>query len=129
MASCRFRSVVLHPLKQEANIFVAGGDASREHRIVQEALQMAGLRPCKRVGMFSFRLGGGGGVSQTALQFQLSEGYVSGVMMEVARLIKKQVRPKYVRWPNPEEQREMSEQWELEDAVRQGISDCCGTCR
>lgn len=81
--------------------------------------------PCERVAIFLFRLGGGGGVTRAALQFQLSEGYVSDSTLEVAGLISERLYRKYIRWPSPREQREMSEEWELENSLRQGIRACC----
>lgn len=74
--------------------------------------------PCERVGVFLFRLGGDVGVKRVALQFELSEGFVSEVTLEVAKLIMERLYSKFVRWPSPEEQREMSADWELEKALR-----------
>lgn len=74
--------------------------------------------PCERVAVFMYRLGGDCTCKQTATQFSLSEGTVSQVTLEVARLVDKRLRADYVRWPSPSEQKKMSKEWELEKGLR-----------
>lgn len=76
------------------------------------------FHPCERVAVFMFRLGGDCTCRQTAIQFNLSEGTVAQVTLEVARLVEERVRKDFVRWPSPSEQRKISREWELEKGLR-----------
>lgn len=84
--------------------------------------------PCERVGVFMWRMGGGCTVRQTALHFKLSEGTVSQVTLEVAKLAEERLKGEYVHWPSLSEQEEISTQWEREKSlrlVRNAAFPCC----
>ena len=85
---------------------------------MQEGGARAIVDPCERVGVFMWRMGGGCTVRQTALHFQLSEGTVSQVTLEVAKLVKERLTGQCVSWPNAAEQEELSATWEREKSLR-----------
>lgn len=74
--------------------------------------------PCERVAIFLWRVGQDTTVRATSLLFGLSEGTVSQVTLEVAKLIEDRLREECVRWPNPDEQRGISTAWEREKHLR-----------
>lgn len=76
------------------------------------------IDPCERLAVFLYRVGGGNGVRETAGFFDVSVGSVVDWTLQVARLVVERLQKQYVKWPGPEEQREISEAWELEKALR-----------
>lgn len=74
--------------------------------------------PCERTAVFLWRVGQDTTVRATSLLFGLSEGTISQVTLEVAKLIQDRLRSKCVRWPSPDEQREIYTAWELEKQMR-----------
>lgn len=74
--------------------------------------------PCERVAVFLFRVGGGRGVRETAGHFDIAEGTVVNWTMSVAKLVMERLEERYVRWPDPDEQRHISKEWEQEKELR-----------
>lgn len=74
--------------------------------------------PCERTAIFLYRVGNDTTVKTTSMLFGLSEGTVSQGTLEVAKLIQDRLRSTYVRWPSPDEQREIYTSWELEKQIR-----------
>lgn len=74
--------------------------------------------PCERVAVFLFRVGNGQGVRATAGHFDIAEGSVVNWTLQVARLVIERLQEKYVRWPDPDEQKDMSSAWETEKQLR-----------
>lgn len=74
--------------------------------------------PAERLAIFLYRVGGGVGVRQVATQFEVSEGSVYEVTMLVAQRVIDRLLPRYVKWPEPDEQHYISTCWELEKRLR-----------
>jgi len=74
--------------------------------------------PCERTAIFLFRVGNDTTVRSTSMLFGLSEGTISQVTLEVAKLIEDRLRPTCVRWPSPDEQREIYTSWDHEKQIR-----------
>lgn len=69
--------------------------------------------------MFLFRVGSGQGVRATAGHFDIAEGTVVDWTLSVANLVIKRLYSECVRWPDAEEQQEISKDWEAEKGLRQ----------
>ena len=74
--------------------------------------------PCERTAVFMWRLGGDTTVRQTSLHFGLSEGAISQITLEVARLVDEILYPQCMEWPSPREQRVIAREWEAEKSLR-----------
>ncbi|CAN0501463.1 unnamed protein product, partial [Scytosiphon promiscuus] len=71
-----------------------------------------------RVAVFLFRVGGAQGVMEAAARFDITEENVASWTLAVAKLVAKRLRARYVRWPAPDEQREIMEAWEHDNTLR-----------
>lgn len=74
--------------------------------------------PCERTAVFLWRLGRDATVRQTSVHFGLSEGTISKVTLEVARLVDDKLFPECIQWPTPRQQRTMAREWEAEKSLR-----------
>ena len=74
--------------------------------------------PCEHVALFMNRLGTGNGLTLTSVMFDVSERDVFKITKSVARRVMDSLSAEYVAWPDPEEQAEISENWETENPLR-----------
>lgn len=65
-----------------------------------------------------FRVAGAQGVMETATRFDIAEGKVAIWTMSVANQVVNRLRKRFVRWPAPNEQREIMEAWEHDNTLR-----------